>query len=108
MVAACFYGKCTVCSTTYYHSFYETKEGEQHFYEVSSTSKYLQCTAETVFELELLKQLTMQLTVSACTFESQAAVYNAVHGASDHVRLQEFASNFRRSNAKQHPDGNDW
>ena len=35
-------------------------------------------------------------------------MYNAVHGASDHVRLQEFASNFRRSNAKQHPDGNDW
>ena len=41
-------------------------------------------------------------------FESQAAVYNAVHGPSDQVRLQEFASNFRRSNVKQHPDGNDW
>ena len=98
-----------VCSTTYYHSFYETKEGEQHFYmyEVSSTSKYLQCTAQTVFELELLKQLIMQLTFSAWTFESQAAVYNAVHGASDRVRLQEFASNFCRSNAKQYQDGND-
>ena len=50
----------------------------------------------------------MQLTFSACTFESQAAMYNAVHGASDQVCLQEFASNFRHSNAKQLLDGNDW
>ena len=61
-------------------------KGEQHFYEISPTEKYFQCMAMTVFELELLKQLIMQVTSSACTL-SQAAVYNAVHGPSDQVRL---------------------
>ena len=48
----------------------------------------------TVFEVELMKQLAMQLTFSACTFESQAAVYNSVHGPEDQVRLRDFTSNF--------------
>ena len=62
-----------------------------------------------VFEVELLKQLTMQLTFSACTFElSQAAVYDAVYGASDQMRLREFAAHFGRSNMANHADRNDW
>ena len=46
----------------------------------------------TVFEVDLMKQLTMQLTFSASTFESQASVYNAVHGPEDQVRLSKFVS----------------
>ena len=107
-IAACFSGRCTKCQVSYHHSYYETKEGKQHFYSISSSTQYLQTTTHTVFELELLKQLTMQLAFSACTFESQAAVYDAVHGAHDQVRLREFAANFRRSNVVQHVCGNNW
>ena len=55
-----------------------------------------------------MKQLTMQLTFSACTFESQASVYNAVHGPDDQAKLRQFTLNFRRSNILKHPDGQDW
>ena len=107
-VAANFSGKCTKCLSVYNHSFFETKEGKQHFYKMTPSTEYLQTTTHTVFSVELLRQLTMQLSFSACTFESQAAVYNAVHGASDQIRLREFAAHFRRSNMANHADGNDW
>ena len=58
-------------TSTYNHSFYETKEGKQHFYKMTSTMEYLQTTTHTVFEVELLKQLTMQLTFSACTLKAK-------------------------------------
>ena len=83
-------------------------DGKQIFYEISPSTQYVQITTHTVFEVELMKQLTMQLTFSASTFESQALVYNAVHGPEDQVRLREFASNFRRSNTSRHPDAQDW
>ena len=69
---------------------------------------YFQKTTHTVFETELLKQLTAQLTFSACTFESQAEVYNSLHGYSDQQRLSNFVSNFRRSNIHDRVDGQDW
>ena len=50
-----------------------------------------------------MKQLTMQLTFSACTFESQASVYNAVHSPDDQARLRQFTLNFRCSNTLKHP-----
>lgn len=81
---------------------------ESRFSEVSPSTQYVQTTTHTVFEVQLMKQLTMQLTFSGCTFESQAAVYNAVHGPDDQVRLRDFTSNFRRSNTLKHPDGQDW
>ena len=62
----------------------------------------------TVFETELLKQLTAQLTFSACTFESQAEVYSSLLGYSDQQRLGNFVSNFRRSNIHDRVDGQDW
>jgi hypothetical protein len=86
-------------------------DGKQLFYEISPSTQYIQITTHTVFEVELMKQLTMQLMFSASTFESQASVYNAVHtvhGPEGQVRLKEFASNFRRSNTSKHPDAQDW
>lgn len=65
-------------------------------------------TTHTVFETELLKQLTAQLTFSAYTFESQAEVYNSLHGYSDQQRLSNFVSNFSRGSIHDRVDRQDW
>jgi len=77
MIAAAFSGKCTVCHNTYHTSYYQTQDDQQYFHPPEDGNQpYFQTTTHTVFETELLKQLTAQLTFSACTFESQAEVYN--------------------------------
>ena len=55
-----------------------------------------------------MKQLTSQLTFSAYSFESQAGVYNSVHGVNDQHQLPAFATHFRLSNIRGYADGNDW
>lgn len=109
LISAAFCGNCSVCRNTYHHSYYETCDGRQFFYSPDEQQQqYFQTTAKTVFEVELLKQLTIQMIFSACTFESQAQVYNTLHGPSDQVCLRKFTANFRRSNLHDHIDGLDW
>ncbi len=108
LIAACFSGKCIVCGTTHYHSSFETKSGKSFFHNISETTLYLQTTSQTVFEVELLRQLTVQLQFSACTFDSQASVYNALHCDGDRNHLGKFVTNFRRSNVSRNPDGHNW
>jgi len=108
LIAAAFAGNCTLCHTTYHSSYYETKDGQQHFHVVDDKQLYFQTSSKTVFEIELLKQFTAQLVFRACSFESQAEVYNSVHGVNDQHRLVAFATHFRRSNIRGCADGNDW
>lgn len=108
MIAAAFSGKCTVCHNTYHTSYYQTQDDQQYFHPPEDGNQPYFQTTHTVFETELLKQLTAQLTFSACTFESQAKVYNSLHGYSDQQRLSNFVSNFRRSNIHDRVDGQDW
>ena len=54
-----------------------------------------------------MKQLTAQLTFSACSYESQAEVYNSVYGVNDQHRLAAFANGFHQSNVRGYADGND-
>ena len=81
---------------------------------VSSTSTHAM-NQSSIFRLQhklflrqLLKQLTAQITFSACTFQSQAEVYNTIHGHCDQQRLSTFVSRFHRSNIHKHADGLDW
>ena len=97
-----------MCNNTYHTSYYNTADGEQYFYPCDESQQYFQTTAQTVFETELLKQLTAQITFNACTFQSQAEVYNTIHGHCDQQRLSTFVSRFRRSNIHKHADGLDW
>ena len=111
LVAALFSGTCATCHTIYHHSFVETKTGQHTFYAVhdlSADSSYFQVTSRTVFEVALLNQLTVQLMFSACTFESQAEVYNVVNGQNDLCRLKSFVATFRTSNLALLSDGQDW
>ena len=50
----------------------------------------------TVFETKLIDSVTQQILHSGVTFESQASVYNALHGENDEKRLGRFAEHFKR------------
>lgn len=87
-VAACFTGQCTKCLTRYHHSYYET--GAIPW----DVAKYQVHT----------NHHTMQLTFSACSFESQATQFTVLMIKRD----WEFTLNFWRSNTLKHPGGQDW
>ena len=109
LISAVFNGNCTKCHNIYYYSYYFTKDGKQHYYPPDHNNfPYFQSTSQTIFEIYLLEQLTVQLTFSACSFQSQCEVYNSLHGQSDQIRLEKFVSNFRRSNLKECDEGLDW
>ena len=108
LIAATFTGKCATCQAVYSLSYYQTQDGKQHFYHPDDKQLFFQTTSHTVFEIELLMQLTAQLTFSAASLESQAEMYNMVNGISDQRRLASFASLHRRSNPHGHEDGLDW
>ena len=59
-------------------------------------SSYIQVTSQTIFERKLLDQLTFQIVFSGATFESQAQVYNSMHGVLDESRLAAFVNRFGR------------
>ena len=105
VIAAAFTGRCATCQAVYSLSYYHTKDD---FYQPDAKQLFFQTTSYTVFEIELLRQLTAQLTFSAASFESRAEVYNMVNGIRDQDRLASFASLHRRSNPHGHEDGLDW
>ena len=107
LIAATFLGRCNWCKNVYHTSYYETDGGYQYYYP-HENAKFFQTSSQTVFEVEVLKQLTAQLAFSACTFESQADVYNSLHGKDDQERLSKFVHFFRRSNIHERADGLDW
>ena len=107
-IAAAYTGRCAKCLTTYSTSYYYTQDGKQHFHSHREDQQYFEITSHTVFEIELLRQLTAQLIFSAASFESQAEVYNTVHSVSDQLRLSSFVTLYRRSNIHVHADGYDW
>ena len=83
------------------YSYTEKNDCSQYFIPQES-QQYILVTSQTVFEIELLKQF------SACTFESQAKVYNSLHEKEDQERLNEFVQNFRRSNIHERQDSYNW
>ena len=53
-------------------------------------------TSQTVLETRLLDEITLQITFAGSTFESQAQVYNTMHGREDERRLELLAKTFGR------------
>ncbi len=58
-------------------------------------------TSQTAFEVEYLRQLSMQLSLASCTFESQAEVYTAVHAHEDCARLSGYEDKFCRGSGEE-------
>lgn len=94
-MAASYNATCTQCKCTIHHSSWSphNDEKEEFFFK---PKKYVQVTNKTVFETQLLNQLTYQMALSGATFESQTDIYNTIHGEQDALRLSSFASSFSR------------
>ncbi len=58
-------------------------------------------TSQTAFEVEYLRQVSMHVSISSSTFESQAEVYNAVHANDDGCWLCGFEDKFGRTNGEE-------
>lgn len=54
-------------------------------------------TSQTAFEVKLLDEITLQITFAGSTFESQAQVYNTMHGREDKRRLELLVKTFGKS-----------
>ena len=101
-IAASFSGTCLICKNKYHHSYYEAEDGCEHFYDPMHTQpKYFMTTSKSAFEIQLLKELTLQLSLASVTFDSQAEVYNAVHANNDAVRLKVYEEKYARRNGDE-------
>ena len=99
IVAAAYTATCCECKTTFHHSSWIPKsDDKQEYFFDPIRSNYVQTTSHTVFERKLLDHLTFQIVFSGATFESQAQVYNAMHGALDETRLTAFINTFGKVN----------
>ena len=66
-------------------------------------AKYFQITSQTVFEVALLSDITNNISISAVSFESRAAVYNENFQKVDKERLCKLEEFGRSSSDKEHP-----
>ena len=70
--------QCFACSTTYYLSYYTTKDGIRKFYENVIEQKFIAFTQESVFEVLLLKSLTSDIVFKHASFSGFTNSYNAL------------------------------
>ena len=96
-VAAAYNGMCTECkSTIQQSSWIHRNDVKREYFFDPTNSAFFQVTSQTVFERKLLENVTFQITFAGATFESQAQVYNTMHGTEDEKRLQALAKTFGR------------
>ncbi len=104
-------GECTKsqCYKKYHYSYIEESncsEPYQHFYypaNIRNQQEYFQVSSQTVFSIELLRDITLNLEVSCASFESRAVVYNEHFGHQASENLEIFASLFKRCNGRGDP-----
>ena len=97
LVAAAYSATCSECKAVIHHSSWSPKGEErvEHFFDPSH-SPYISTSSQTVFEVNLLQQVTHQIVHAGVTFESQALVYNSCFGMHDEDRLAAMKSSFSR------------
>jgi hypothetical protein len=95
-IAAMFEGKCRTCDIAYYYSYYLDKQGQEKFFYNKPDNEYFQISSKTVFEVQLLKEVETNITLSATTFESRAQLYNVMFNEIDEVKLKKM-HHFSRS-----------
>lgn len=81
--------KCNRCNTKHHLSFYVTKNGDRNFYDDALVHKYVTFSNETVFEVILLKCLTLDIMYKHSSFKNFCAAYNALleHDLKDESRF---------------------
>lgn len=76
-VGALFHGECVSCKVRYFPN-YKIINGEHRIYDnpLESHNEYFQVTCKSVFDKQLLKDMSSNIWVTGATFQSRAKVYN--------------------------------
>lgn len=89
-VGALFHGECRDCKTKYFPNYKITNEGQRIYYDpMDEVNVYFQVTSKTVFEKELLRDMSNNIWVTGATFQSRAKVYNLNFSDKDRHRLKD-------------------
>ena len=100
-IAALFTGECRRCTKKLFYSYYQC--GDQLHYYNHNALKFFQLSAQTVFEIALICDITNNISVSACSFQSRAEVYNENFRELDCERLKNFTDYGRNITDTHHP-----
>ena len=79
-IAALFHGVCKICKMRFYYRYREKDEGNEVirvYYSPYDTQKYFQLSSCSLYEKQLLQDVTHNIVFSACTFESRVDTYRA-------------------------------
>jgi hypothetical protein len=105
LVAAVFHGSCSKCSTSFWYSYKESKDGERTYFDPTDVNApYFQYSRETVFSKKYLLDVTNNITFSGASFISRAEVYNASNFNSDCEKLQNLTAFGRAKTGKTEED----
>ena len=100
-VGALFHGQCEKCKMKFFPSYKISKEGSKIFEHVNHAGNpYFQVSSKTVFETQLLEDMSNNIWVSGATFQSRAKVYNLNFKSKDSERLSELQE-FARTNDEE-------
>lgn len=79
--------KCLKCHSIYYFSFYIDKNGERVFYSDVLKNRYISFTNETIFEIRLLENVTIDIIFKHSSFKSYTNSYNYFNFTKDFRQL---------------------
>ena len=100
-IAALFSGECRKCTKKFNYSYYHV--GDQlHYYDHNQLS-FFQLSSQTIFEIALIHDITNNISVSACSFQSRAEVHNENFRMVDCERLSNFNDYGRNLTDIYHP-----
>ena len=103
-IAAVFTGECKSpsCRKRYHYSYIEDSssgETERYYYSLMELKQsYFQVTSKTVFSIDYLEDVSLNLEISWASFESRAKIYNEKFSLVDRRKLASVAQHLRMSN----------
>ena len=103
-IAAVFTGECKSrsCPKRYHYSYIEdssSSETERYYYSLMELKQpYFQVTSKTVFSIDYLEDVSLNLEISWASFESRAKIYNEMFSLVDRRKLASVAQHLRMSN----------
>lgn len=102
-IAALFTGECRKgCGKKFNYSFYRSSSNKTFFFNHVG-KEYFHITSQTVFSIDLLEDITNNISLSATSFQSRAEVYNENFRELDAKNLKSFSDFGRSRRDCEHP-----
>ena len=108
-IAAVFTGECKSpnCRKRYYYSYMESVcsgQAERYYYSLMELNQpYFQVTSKTVFSIDYLEDVSLNLEISWASFESRAKVHNEKFSLVDRRKFESIAQHLRMSDEPGEP-----